>query len=342
LPVLIVEVAKQAQVSIATVSKVLNRAEGARVGVETRERVLRVAAEMGYQPNRMARSMVSGRSNTIGLMVSGLENPFFVALMEALERQVNLRGYGVMLDVAPSEKGTYYQHGMIRGWPVDGVVMWAFSNQLASSFLGPVADELPIVYVGYPREDGADWVAFEHYKAGRLAAGHLIDIGHERVTFVTPHIHDDGTVMDDRHRGCVDECRERGALCDLFAMPQHQATREAAFKTGRAIGALLSADRPRALVCHNDLLALGVMHGMRSAGVRVPDDVAVVGFDGIEEGQYQDISLTTVASPLEELASAAVTRLIEILTGSEGDPISQTIEPRLRIGLSTTGRTQEV
>ncbi|MDR3709860.1 MAG: LacI family DNA-binding transcriptional regulator [Capsulimonadaceae bacterium] len=331
----IVEVAKRAGVSIATVSKVLNRTEGARVGAGTRERVIRVAAESGYQPNKMARSMVSGRSNTIGLMVSGFENPFFVAVMEALERKVTASGYQVMLDVAPSTRGTFYQHGMIRGWPVDGVLMWAFQNQNASQFLGPVADDLPVVYLGYSRSDGSDWVSFDHYKAGRIAAGHLIDRGHDQITFVTPHIHDDGEPMDERFFGCRDECLERGVVCNVYAMPIHQATRAAAFQTGQVLAKIDAASRPRALVCNNDLLALGVMHGLRSMGIVVPRDVAIVGFDGIDEGKYQDVSLTTVESPVEELAEHAAKRLIERLSGASGETVTQMIAPRLRVGGST-------
>jgi DNA-binding LacI/PurR family transcriptional regulator len=332
----IVQIAKQAGVSAATVSKVLNNAEGARVGAATRERVIKVAKDANYQPNRMARSMVRKQTNTVGLMVSGLENPFFVAVMEALERPLVQSGYQVMLDSAPSDLGTYMTHGNIRGWPVDGVLMWAFTDQTATEFLGPIAEALPTVYLGYKRTDRTDWVAFDHYLAGHLAAEHLLEIGHRRLIIVTPHVTNNVLLADERYFGIKDACKDSGASCDHYLVAGLQSIRSAAFETGQRLAAERRADEaPMALVCHNDQIALGVMHGLRREGMRIPEDFAVVGFDGIDEGRYQDIRLTTVVSPLQEFGDSAVRILMERLSNPTGEKSHTTVKPQLSVGSST-------
>lgn len=333
----IYEVAKKARVSIATVSKVLNQSEGGRVGAETRERVRRVALECGYQPNRLARSLVRRSSDTIGLMVSGFQNPFFVSIAGAIEKELVDCGYQVMLDSAPSDLGTYFEHGKLRGWPVDGVIMWAFKDQVTTEYLGPSAAALPTVYMGYPRSDGSAWVAFDLYGGGRLAAEHLADLGHRRITYVTPDPRYEEGFGDLRIVACQDVCTERGLEFDVHAVCGWLYTRAAALETGIQIAGLPQAERPRALICHNDITALGVYHGVRRAGLRVPEDVAIVGFDGIEEGRCEDIPLTTIDSPVDVLAKEAVRILIARMSKQYDISSQQILIPtRLWVGGTST------
>jgi len=329
----IFEVAKKAGVSIGTVSKVLNKTEGARVGSETRARILQIAEESGYQPNRLARSMVRQSLETIGLMVSGLQNPFFVMILEAIEKELLANGHQVMFDAAPSELGTFLEHGKLRGWPVDGVIMWAFPIQTTTQYLGPVAATLPTVYMGYPREDDSAWVAFDLYGGGRQAAEHLLSAGHRRITFVTPHVDDNSVASDARYLACQDVCKEWGALADLHVIPGWRATRTAAVEAGEKIAALPASQRPKALICHNDITALGIYHGLRRAGLAVPKDMAIVGFDGLEEGRCQDIPLTTVDSPIDILAQKVVEILVARMNKNYDLSTQQVLIPtRLWVG----------
>jgi LacI family transcriptional regulator len=329
----IYEVAKKAKVSIATVSKVLNQSAEGRVGAETRARVLSVAQECGYQPNRLARSLVRRSSDTIGLMVSGFQNPFFVAVAEAMEAELFDKGYQVMLDSAPSGSGSYFSHGKLRGWPVDGVVMWAFQGQTTTQYLGPSSTTLPTVYMGYPRDDGSAWVAFDLYGGGRQAAEHLVDLGHKRVTYVTPDPRCEDGIGDPRILAGQDVCRERGLRFDVFAVSGWQFTRAAALETGLQIAAIPRSERPRALICHNDITALGIYHGVRRGGLRVPEDIAIVGFDGIEEGRCEDIPLTTIDSPVDVLAKEAVRILIARMNKDYETSSQQVLVPtRLWVG----------
>ena len=334
----ITDVAKQAGVSIATVSKVLNQTEGSRIGTATRERIMQVVATTGYQPSRVASALARRRSNMIGIMVSGLENPFFVMVMEALERRVTARGYQVMLDAAPATLGTYLEHGKIRGWAVDGVLMWAHKKEFASHYLGPVAHEVPVIYLGSQRGPEDEWAGFDYEAVGRLAVEHLVTRGYRRITFVTPHIASDGRPSEGRYWGCLAQACEHGADFDLWTIPDHRATREAAYQAGREIARSLAPGEGRAFVCHNDIIALGAIHGIRGAGRRVPEDAAVIGFDGIEEGRYQDIPLTTIEFDIDKMADVAVERLMALLAGEAKGRLGALAPYRLREGLTTRGR----
>jgi LacI family transcriptional regulator len=146
------QVAERAGVSGATVSRVLNGKELDRIPLETRQRIMRIAQELDYRPNRFARSLRDGRTSTVGLMVSGLSNPFFVEVLEAAERRLIETGYQVVQDVAPSVRGTYEHHGKLQDWPVDGVIMWAHPYQTLATFLGSRAHGVPVVYMGFERD----------------------------------------------------------------------------------------------------------------------------------------------------------------------------------------------
>ena len=317
LSVSIRDVAAQAGVSLATVSKVLNDSAGSRIAPGTDERVRRAARELGYQPNRFARGMVRKNAQTIGLMISGLQNPFFVGVMEEAEKAALAAGYQVLLDAAPSVDGTYTAHGKLRGWPVDGVLTWAGPHQDLTQFLGPQAHELPVTYLGYPRTDGSDWVAFDLAVGGRLAAEHLIALGRRRIGYVYPWEWPRPDVGA-AHQACLDTCRAAGVPVQTVSTVRRAETQRVGLETGLTIAALPAETRPDALFCHNDVIAIGVYHGLRRAGLRVPEDIALIGFDGLEEGQCLDVPLTTVETPIRVLCQEGISRLLRRLAGEHG------------------------
>lgn len=326
LSVSIRDVAAQAGVSLATVSKVLNDRTGTRISAITRQRVRTVATELGYSPNRLAQGMVQKRTQTLGVMVSGLQNPFFLSVLEELERQAILAGYQVFLDAAPSIDGTYATHIKLRGWPVDGVLMWAAANQDLAQFLGPQARDTPVVYLGYPRDDGSDWVAFDLEQGGRLATTYLIERGYRRIGYVYPWSWPRPDVSAN-HAACLQTCLENGISVETISTVRHEETRRAGLETGLEIAARPAAARPDAIFCHNDVIAVGVYHGLRRAGLRIPEDIALVGFDGNEEGQCLDVPLTTVHTPVDVFCEQAMCLLMQRLTGSGEGKLQQIIVP---------------
>lgn len=325
MPVSIRDVASKAGVSVGTVSKALNDAPS-RIPAVTREHIRRVADEIGYQPNRLARSLGRRRTDTIGLMISGMQNPFFVDVAEAAERLMLEAQYQVLLDAAPSKRGTYARHAKLRGWPVDGVLMWAEAHDFLSDYLGTAAGEMPVVYLGYPRpaEPRSSAVAFDLYAGGRQLTEHLIARGHGRrggILYLAPTEYQENVeTADARYQAFRAVCAAQNIETRTEVVPDYEQTREAGYLAGQQIAALPPARRPDAVFCHNDVVAVGLYRALRRAGLRVPEDIAVAGFDGIREARYLDDPLTTVEMPADALCRVAVELLLSHLHDCEEDP----------------------
>jgi len=328
LPVSIRDVAAKAGVSLATVSKVLNDRSGSRIAVNTQTRVRETAAALGYQPNRFARGIAVRRTDTLALLISGLQNPFFLSVLEESEKQLMSVGYQVIVDAAPSIDGTYVTHGKLRGWPVDGALMWGGGEDKLSSFLGTQSVNLPVVYLGYRREDQSSWVAFDLYQGGKIAAKYLIDKGYTRLGFVHPWDTSDEQRFPAFH-GFQDACRSAQSKVDIETIRtvRYEETQRSGLETGLRIASMPAQNRPQAVMCHNDVIAIGLYHGLIRGGLRVPEDIALVGFDGIEEGQCLDKPLTTIHTPVDQFCRKAIDILLSKLSGGPEWPNEQCVLP---------------
>jgi len=324
MPVSIRDVAEKANVSVGTVSKVLNDVPS-RIPTTTRDHIRQIAESLGYSPNRLARSLGRRRTDTVGLMVSGLKNPFFVDLAETAEELLMEAGYQVFLDAAPSKHGTYQVHAKLRGWPVDGVLMWAEEDDDIAKFLGTGGEGLPVVYLGYPRphEPQSFVVAYDLYGGARSMAEHLIARGHGArgsglalLGPMTPKQQSqrDGSLWNQaRARAFRDVCAEHDVALELIPLPGFEETRESGYEVGRTLAARPLAERPGAVFCHNDVVAVGVYRALRRAGLRVPEDIAVAGFDDTREARFLDDPLTTVATPAGPMCRRGVELLLKRL-----------------------------
>lgn len=329
------EIAQRAGVSPGTVSHVLNGRAAARISEATQNHVRSIAAELGYQPNRLARSLWRKRTDTLGLMVSGLRNPFFVELMEAGEEAIRAAGYQVLVDSAPSVRGTYYSHQPIQNWPVDGALAWTNPDQTVTSFSGPAGELIPTVYLGYPRTDHVDWVGFDLQQGAEVLARYLLDRFGSPVGYVSAYC-DEKLRGESRYRTFCRIFQDAGVGLRLFNTQDEEETRAAALQLGMQIGSMPASERPRCIVCHNDVLAIGLISGLKRKGLRIPVDIAVCGFDGIEEGLYLAEPLTTVHTDPRDLARVAVEVLIHRLANPEESGRQSALLPcRLRLGGTT-------
>lgn len=330
------DIAKQAGVATGTVSHVLNNNQSVRIGPETRERVSRIASELGYRPNRLAVSLVRQRTQTIGLMVSGLRNPFFVEVLETAEEGALRRGYTVALDAACELRRDIAPQSRLLGWPVDGILQWAVSDHRAGKYVGFGNRDVPVVYMGHAREDDCDYVAFDLYGGTMCGLRHLYDRGRRRIAYLGTANED----VDARFRAYIDFCCEAGMqpvhLGSLLGQTVRWTTQEGMRQAGLTSALRLISDYsgklPDALFCFNDLLAIGAYHGLRRGGVQVPIDVAIVGFDGIEEARVMDKPLTTVRSPVPELIDRCLTILTDRLSGQALGTFQEVIKCDLVIG----------
>lgn len=315
MPVSLREVAARAGVARGTVSSVLNnRAAEMRISQQTQARIRRIAEEMGYRPNRLAQGLGKGRTNVIGLMIPGLRNPFFQTIMENAEERAFQAGYDVLPDSAFQLRASYNVQGKLSGWPVDGILIWVTPDKKLADYLGAWTSDTPVVYMGYARGDGADFVAIDREIGVREVMAHLWARGYKRVAYLYPW--PDLQPIDARYTTYASVCSEAGRNPEQLFLEKLQPTdrlslitqaglREAGLKTGLLLAKRPAGDRPDAIVCHNDLVAIGLFNGLRREGLRVPEDIAVVGFDGIDEAQYLDKPLTTVVSPSQAVVDSA-------------------------------------
>jgi LacI family transcriptional regulator len=304
MPPNIADVARHAQVSTATVSRVL--AGRGRARPETRDRVFAAARELGYRPSGVARSLRQRATRTLGLIITDIENPFFPQLVRAVEDAAHDLGYAILLCNAADdpEREAGYLELLVDRW-VDGVV-------IAASSLGERHREwlldapLPIVLVNSTdHEIGLSTISSDNRAGGALAARHLAELGHRRLGLIgAPPRHVNGP---DRLAGAREALEATGIdPADILL-----ATDEAGVAGGqRAATEILRRDAGiTGLIAYNDLMAIGAMRAIRAAGLRIPTDVSVVGFDNVDLAAYVDPPLTTIAQATSEMGHWAVTQL---------------------------------
>lgn len=310
MPISIEDVAKRAGVSRGTVSHVLNGNVRARIALSTQERVRQAAAELGYHPNRLARSLGRRRTDILGLIISGLQNPFFLELMESAEQIAQEAGYEVLLDAAPVRFSASH-FTRLQGWPVDGAVMWAEPHQRLADYLRAQAEDLPVVYLGgQPRLDDSNAVYFDVYHGALTALHYLVAKGYRRIGFLYPYEWVWKQLDEPRHRAYREVCTQVGMPVQMIPMERQEETRHSGLLAGIALAEMPENTRPDAVLCFNDVVAEGVLFGLRRRGLRVPDDIGIVGFDGIQNAQFLDVPLTTVRLPAKELCREALRLLL--------------------------------
>lgn len=330
-------VAKRAGVSTATVSRVLNDLNV--VKSSTRARVLRAAEELKYHPNLHARSLARGKSRTLGILVSNMENPFFFDIYRALESAAHSCGYEVV--VANTDYRAQQLVSSVRlmiGWRVAGLA--AIVSEMDADLMQVLTDSrIPIVFydVGTPRKNITN-VRVDYRKGMKKIVEYLHSLGHSRMAFVGHH----STL------GPISERRktflETVARCSPSAEAHIVAGADGLEGGRQAARELLASEfHPTAIICVNDFMAVGVLRELRDQGVRVPEDMSVTGFDNIKLAEFCSPALTTVHIPREQIGQTIFEHLVpdakkEQVTGRE-----ILIDPELVVrestGLARTAQT---
>jgi LacI family transcriptional regulator len=301
------DVARRAGVSVGTVSNVINRPSY--VSPDTRARVTAAIDELGFVRSESARQLRAGRSRTMALLVLDIANPFFVDVARGAEREARNAGLGVMLcnsghdPAVEAEYLSLFAEQRVRGaliTPADanGANVASFRRRL-----------IPFVMVDRvgPSEELCS-VSIDDEVGGELAMRHLIRAGHTRIAFVNGPL----TLAQcrDRLAGATRVIREAGLPAEALTVIEAEQMTVA---SGRDAGSRLLglADRPTAVFCVNDLVALGVLQSMFTGGVRVPEDMAIVGYDDIEFASAAAVPLTSVRQPAFRMGQTAAELLIE-------------------------------
>jgi DNA-binding LacI/PurR family transcriptional regulator len=321
-------VARRARVSTATVSRVLNNA--AVVKGATRERVMRAIKDLRYHPNLHARSLAHGKSRTIGVIVSNLENPFFFDIYKTVERGAHARGYEALMantDYRPEQLVNSVR--LMIGRRVAGLA--AVVSEMDPALIEELTESrIPVVFydVGAPRENITN-IRVEYARGIAKVVGYLHGMGHRRLGFIA-------------HHAMLGPINERvKAVTDAVAGYPAAEVRIAAdsdtLEGGqRATRALLTPGyHPTALICVNDITAVGALHELRARGLRVPQDVSVTGFDNIKLSEFCYPALTTVDIPRERIGQIICDALMPAAGKAAGTGPEVLIEPELVVRDST-------
>jgi LacI family repressor for deo operon, udp, cdd, tsx, nupC, and nupG len=327
------DVARRAGVSVRTVSNVVNNF--AYVAEETRAQVQQALDELDYRPNLAARSLNRGRSNLLALVLP-LDVPYFTELAAHVVDHAEERGYTVLIDrtegVAERERQIVMRRD--RSALFDGFIFSPLG--LTENELRDWAGKCPAVTLGEVRVEGVDHVAIDDTAAARAATAHLASLGRTRIAAIGVVENPRGNTAAHRSAGYRQALEEAGLPPrPELAVPVRRYQRQ----DGRmAMDRLLDlAEPPDAVFCYNDLLALGAMRAVLARGLRVPGDVAVVGFDYIDEGRFATPPLTTIAPDKERIAELAVTRLLARIEGDKSPAVQLEAPWRLMVDESTTG-----
>jgi LacI family repressor for deo operon, udp, cdd, tsx, nupC, and nupG len=319
------EVALAAKVSVATVSRTLAMPDV--VAPETRERVHDAIRRLGYTPNVQARSLRTSRTNVIVALVPDISNPFFAEVIRGIEQVAHQNRYSVLLgDTQYSLDREQVYADLLGTRQADGLItLMPHIPRIAA------AGRLPIVNAcEYVKDRAITSVYVDNVAAAQEATDYLLTLGHRFIAFMTGPM--SSPICIDRDLG-YEKALARGGI-----KRNRKLTVEGDFSAEsgiRGMDSLLArGERLSAVFCSNDEMAFGAIRAIKSKGLRVPEDISVVGFDDIRFARYWDPPLTTVAQPMGDIGREAMNMLIEILTGADVPPRKRILPTQLVVRAS--------
>lgn len=330
----ILDVARAAGVSKSTVSNVMRGVEG--VAPATRERVLAAVATVGYRPNVLARNLVRGTTTTVGIVVGDLANPIFSELAKLAEQRLADAGLATMICNTDGHPGSEQEKvEMLLEHRVTGVVMLQYSGESAT--LERLRATGTAVVIVSQWEEGTDCVVLDDRRGAELATAHLLDLGHRRIAYLSSALleHQTESARLDGYRRALRRGRVRWdrTLAVRIGDPAYLRGDD---RLRATVLELLGLDDPvTAVFASNDLLAVDVLETVEELGLRVPDDLSVVGFDDIRVSGLARVSLTTVAQPCEELARLGIEILLERIGDPTAPPRQLVLAPAIVVRGST-------
>ncbi|SDB19949.1 LacI family transcriptional regulator [Pseudobutyrivibrio sp. YE44] len=306
------DIAALAGVSTATVSNVLNGNNG-KVSQETRERIERIIKEVDYKPNAMARSLAKRESRILGLVVpyigdeeDFLMNPYYARMVASIERFVRSKDYYLMLRCVPDCHSVI---PLLSSWNVDGAFFLGVTQQDVADIRNAL--DAPVVFIDtYSNEEGIINIGLDDYRGGYLSARYLVGKGHKSIALVTPDFGSSG-VLKERYMGFVAALEEAGIEFSEEDVFNINTVYQEAISVGLDI--VLSKKKYTAVATMSDVVAFGVIEGIKQCGLKVPEDISVIGFDNLPECEYMSPKLTTISQSFTLKASEAVNGMFKVL-----------------------------
>ncbi len=320
------DIARQLGISYSTVSRALSPHASVLVKEETRELVRQTAVDMDYSPNLMARGIVTGETGTLGLLTYQIFQKAFGRQTDQILKAAGEQDYQIMMRVAahgmPQESmdDQTVQIKQLISWGVDGLLVHTRGDEGESErILDVVKGRVPVVTFFYPTEN-LSGVILNYVAEYFEATEHLIELGHEQIGFLGEDWNESSSVSA-KGKGYLQAMRNHGLTPNYT--PVSTINAEGGYRLGKELG-----DQFTALICRDDYTAIGVCKGLQESGIRVPDDVAVVGSGDIDVSAYVMPALTTFATPYEAIAQAAIDLMLDQLEGQD-TPRQVTLKSRL-------------
>lgn len=323
--VTIKDIAKVANVSYATVSRALSGST--EIGEETRERVIKICQEMGYTANYVARSMVMKETKLLGLIVANIDNPFMSEMAYHIEMRAREHGYNLMLCNSSHDlKLERNVFELLVSRQVDGIIIVPSSAETYNN-IKHLISKVPTIFVSENLRDLPEsYVSVDNYRGTHIGTEYLYSIGHRNILYFGQR---KGSVTHQlRADGYIDACRELGIEPNVFASNYTLSSVQA----GAQMAKQVFAQQPfpySAIFAATDSLALGVLAAADEAGIRIPEDVSLMGFDNILYTDLPRIRLTTIEQPKKTMAMAAVDILLQKLTDESSGYSHRILMPTL-------------
>jgi DNA-binding LacI/PurR family transcriptional regulator len=323
------DLARELGMSVSTVSRAFYN--DAVIAPETRERVLKHAAQIGYHPNPLARGLITKSSRIIGVVVSDITNPFYPEVLTSLTESIQAIDFNVMLVVTNPARPEDDAVKVLLSYHPDVVIILAATLSSEASAACRQAGT-PVVFFNRHASDTHSFsVTCDNTLGGRVVADHLIGLGHGRLAFIAGR--PDASTNVERWEGFSERCRERG-----LPLPVSTEGRAFTYEDGyaSALALLRRVPRPDALFCANDILAIGAMDAARrELGLGIPKDLSVVGFDDIAMASWPSHALTTMRQPVDLMIRSTVDLALSLSRDGDQEPAAKRIPGRL-IERSTT------
>ena len=325
------DVARLAGVSTAPVSRCLNKPD--RVVADTRERVMKVVQEIGYAPNFGARALAAKRTNTVGVVIPTMENAIFARGLQAFQEELGRHGFTLLVassSYRPDLEEQQIRSLLARG--ADALMLIGFDRDPSVyEFLRRRGVPFVISWAHDPKNPDPA-TGFDNRQAMVDLTEHVLDLGHRSIAVIAaPQAENDRA--RERVTGIMDACRKAGL--DTSAIPVIEVPYS--IENGRAAmtGLLNSSPRPTVVLCGNDVLAVGALRATRAAGLDVPGDISITGFDDIELAEIVEPGLTTVHVPHRQMGTEAARMIVALLGGEElgkSSPLATRIVHRESLG----------
>ena len=331
------DIARQAGVSIQTVSNVVNNRPFVRR--ETRDRVLQACEELGYHPNAAARSLVTHKRHIIGLALARMD-PVYSEIVDAIARHTEPYGYSIIIGTTRRDADAEaHVVKLLIEQRVDGVILASSTwNSIAGDLLRSAG--IPFVcMLQRPRDQREDYFGIDNFGGAQAVARHLIELGRDDLGFVRGPVGASSPLTStslEREQGFRETVQAAGRAVYESWIADGDYTREGGYRAGMLL--LTRNPRPQALICASDLMALGALDAAHDLDLNVPRDLAVTGFDDIFAASLQPVGLTTVHVDRENLAELAIRRLLGRISGEiQPHPSEQVLVPCQLIVRRTCG-----